>query len=120
MVERDIRDYLQDILTHIDLAEEFVEGMSFDEFQDDSKTILALTRALEIVGEAAKKIPPSLRSQHPEIVWKEVTGMRDKLAHVYFGIQLSTLWDTTKEDLPQLRPVVQAMLDNLTASSDDY
>ena len=119
MVERDIRDYLQDILTHIDFAEEFVEGMSFNDFQNDNKTILALTRALEIIGEATKKIPPSLRDQYPEIVWQEVTGMRDKLAHDYFGVELNIVWNTTREDLPQLKPVVQSMLNRLVASDSD-
>jgi uncharacterized protein with HEPN domain len=113
MVTRNIRDYLQDILTHIELAETFIQRMSFDEFQADQKTILALTRALEIIGEAAKKIPISLRAQYPEITWKKVTGMRDRLAHDYFGIELQTVWDTTQQDLPLLRPVIQAMLNQL-------
>jgi uncharacterized protein with HEPN domain len=120
MVKRDIRDYLQDILTHINLAEQFIEGFTFDELKEDDKTTLALTRAVEIIGEAAKQIPLSLREQYPEIAWKDLVGMRDRLAHVYFGIDLDVVWSTTKEELPLLRPVIQAMLNKLIDSDGDY
>jgi uncharacterized protein with HEPN domain len=120
MVKRDIRDYLQDILTYISLAEQFIEGLTFDELQADDKTTLALTRAVEIIGEAAKQIPTSLREQYPEISWKNLVGMRDRLAHVYFGIDLDVVWSTTKEDLPKLKPVIQAMLNKLIDSDGDY
>ncbi len=113
MVKRDIRDYLNDILTHIDLAYSFVEGMTFEEFENDDKTILALTRALEIIGEATKQIPSAIRQQYSEIIWKDIAGMRDKIAHVYFGISLETVWSTTQEDLPRLKPVIQAILDEM-------
>jgi len=118
MVKRDIRDYLNDILTHIDLAKTFIQDITFEEFQNDDKMILALTRAVEIASEATKQIPGPLREQYSEITWKEVTGMRDRLAHVYFGIDLQTVWDTTLENLPELRPVIQKMLDNLMSAED--
>ncbi len=75
MVKRDIRDYLNDILIHIDLACSFVEGMTFEKFENDDKTVLALTRALEIIGEATKQIPLAMRQQYPEIIWKDIAGM---------------------------------------------
>lgn len=118
MVRRDIRDYLNDILTHIDFAFSFVEGITFDEFKNDDKTIFALTRVLEIIGEAAKQIPLAIREQHPRIGWKDLAGMRDKIAHAYFGIDLQTVWDTTHEDLPKLKPVIQAILDEMKTSED--
>lgn len=113
MVKRDIRDYLNDILTYIDLAEDFVDGISFEQFQTDDKTMLALTRAIEIVGEATKQIPANLRAQYPDVAWEQIVGMRNRLAHVYFGIDFNIVWDATHEDLPQLRPVIQAMLNDL-------
>ena len=91
MVKRDIRDYLDDILTHIDFALSFVEGTTFDEFKNDNKTVFALTCVLEIIGEAAKQIPLTVREQHPDIVWRDLAGMRDKIAHAYFGIDLQTV-----------------------------
>ena len=118
MVKRDIRDYLNDILTHIDLAEEFIEETTFGEFQNDDKTILALTRALEIIGEATKQIPLASREQYPHISWKNIIGMRDRIAHVYFGIDLNIVWRTTQEDLPELRPVIQAILEEVQAAEE--
>ncbi|MBT9314000.1 HepT-like ribonuclease domain-containing protein [Leptothoe spongobia] len=113
MTQRDIRDYLQDILNHIAAAERFINGMTFDDFQSDEKTIFALIRALEVIGEAIKQIPPSLTEQYPDIPWRGFAGMRDKLIHVYFGVKLEILWNTAQQDLPQLQPVIQAMLAQL-------
>jgi uncharacterized protein with HEPN domain len=120
VAKRDIRDYLQDILTHIDLAEQFIEGFTFDELRADARTTLALTRAIEVIGEAAKQIPISLREQYPEISWKNLVGMRDRIAHVYFSINLNIVWNTVKEELPSLRPVIQDILNRLTDSDGDY
>lgn len=113
MTERDVRDYLQDILNTIEMAEQFVAGMTFEEFEDDPKTIFAVTRALEVIGEAAKKIPTELRATYPQVPWKSVTGMRDKLIHAYFGVKVDVLWDTAQQDLARLKPVVQAMYQKL-------
>ncbi|MBW4554303.1 MAG: DUF86 domain-containing protein [Aphanocapsa sp. GSE-SYN-MK-11-07L] len=110
MTQRDIRDYLQDILATIDLAESFVTGMTFGEFQADAKTCFAVIRALEVIGEATKNIPASIRDQYPAIPWKGFAGMRDKLIHAYFGVNLEVVWDTLQQDLPQLRPVICQIL----------
>lgn len=118
MVKRDIRDYLNDILKHIDLAQAFVEGMQFDDFKRDDKTVLALTRAIEIIGEATKQVPMAYRSQYPDISWKSYIGMRDRLAHAYFGVNLDIVWSTTLEDLPKLKPAVQAILEDVQVSTE--
>lgn len=116
MVKRDIRDYLHDILVHIDLAQDFVKGMTFEDFQDDLKTVLAVTRAIEIIGEATKQIPHPIRAQHPNVPWRDITGMRDQIAHAYFGINLKVVWSTTQENLPTFRPTVQSILEDLENS----
>lgn len=84
--------YLKDILTAITSIEEFVKGMDFDEFRKDDKTSSAVIRKFEIIGEATKKIPESLKKKYPEIPWKEMAGMRDKLIHFYFGIDYKLVW----------------------------
>lgn len=67
-------------------AQSFIEGMKFKDFAGDSKSIFAVIRALEIIGEAAKKIPNDIPSRSPEIPWKDMAGMRDVLIHDYFGV----------------------------------
>jgi uncharacterized protein with HEPN domain len=95
-------DYLEDILDAIKKAASFVGGMSFKEFSEDDKTAFAVIRALEIIGEATKNIPESFRNIHPEIPWRSMAGIRDKLIHDYIGINLKVVWKTATEDLPLL------------------
>jgi uncharacterized protein with HEPN domain len=111
--QRAIGDYLQDILDAVNAAIEFVEGMTFAEFEGDKKTIFAATRAIQIIGEAAKKIPDSIKAQYPEIPWKGMTGMRDKVTHEYFGVNLDVLWDTIQQDLPKVKDLMPEVLVNL-------
>lgn len=110
MSTRQIQDYLQDILDAIDAAESFVEGMTFEDFQNDQKTIFAVTRAIEIIGEAAKSIPISWREKYSQIPWKNITGMRDKLIHHYFGVNLQVVWNTVKDEIVRLKPIIQEIL----------
>ncbi|MEM9808938.1 MAG: DUF86 domain-containing protein [Cyanobacteria bacterium P01_D01_bin.56] len=113
MVQRDVRDYLQDILHYIATAERLIDDMTFEEFEEDEKTVLALTRAVEIVGEAAKQIPMSLREQYPAVSWKQLVGMRDRLAHAYFSIDLDILWNAAQHVLPTFTPTIQTMLEQI-------
>jgi uncharacterized protein with HEPN domain len=109
--DRECSDYLEDILDAIQKATAFMGEMSFDQFSIDDKTVFAVIRALEIIGEAAKKIPESIRANHTEIPWREMAGIRDKLIHDYFGINLKVVWKTVKEDLPSLAPHLRRILD---------
>jgi len=110
---REYKDYLTDILDSIDKAENFVKGMKFETFKKDAKTAYAVIRAFEIMGEAVKKIPSSVRNKHKNIPWKEMAGMRDKLIHEYFGIKPRVVWKTIKQDLPKIKPYLQSMLNKL-------
>jgi len=113
MTQRDIRDSLQDILATIDLAEQFVTGLTFTNFENDPKTVFAVIRAIEVIGEAVKNIPLSLRDQHPEIPWRGFTGMRDKLIHDYFNTDVEIIWKAVQDDVPQLKTMISRVLADL-------
>lgn len=100
---REFLDYIEDVLTSMDKAENFIQDISYDDFLADDKTSYATLRALEIIGEAVKKVPQAVRNSYPEIPWTEMAGMRDKLIHDYFGVNLQTVWDTVKKDIPELK-----------------
>ncbi len=100
---RDYKIYLKDILAAVDSIEAFVGGMSFEEFRADDKTTSAVIRKLEIIGEATKQVPDDVRQQYPDIPWKEMAGMRDRLIHFYFGVDYRLVWAAIKQRLPRLR-----------------
>ena len=110
MKEREYGDFTQDIIDCIEALEEFTQGISFETFSKDRKTIFAVTRSLEIIGEATKNLPKSLRDKYPNIPWKKMAAVRDKLAHGYFGIDLEILWGVAKKDMPPLKPLIQQVL----------
>ena len=100
---RDEALYLKDILTAIESIEQFVAHMSFEAFQTDDKTLSAVVRKLEIIGEAAKRVPDEVRLSHPNVPWKEMAGMRDKLIHFYFGVDHQLVWKAVQQRLPSIK-----------------
>ena len=104
-------DYLRDILESINKALSFVKGMSEDDFLQDEKTVFAVIRAFEIIGEATKKISDEVRTKYPAVPWREMAGMRDKLVHDYFGINLRVIWKSIEEDLPLLKVTIEQVLE---------
>jgi uncharacterized protein with HEPN domain len=114
--ERTYRDYLLDMADAFEKIEQFIKGMEFDEFLADDKTAFAVVRGLEIIGEATKMIPDSLRQTYPTVPWKAMAGMRDKLIHHYFGVDLNVVWETAVNDLPPLKSQIQQVLDDLANS----
>lgn len=93
----------------LDAAQEaiaFVQGSCRADLDDDRKLVLALVKAIEIIGEAAYQTSPATRAQLPHIPWEDIIGMRHRLVHAYFDINLDILWQTVQADLP---PLVQAL-----------
>ena len=107
---REITDYLNDILGSINEVEEFVSGMAYDEFAADKKTVNAVIRSLEVLGEATKHVPVSFRNRHPNIPWSKMAGMRDVLIHDYMGVDLKTVWKVAQERLPEIKPLIDSLV----------
>lgn len=110
---RAYQDYLEDILDSVEKVSRFVQGMTYEQFANDDKTSYAVIRALEIIGEATKHIPESIRTDHPLVPWREMAGIRDKLIHDYFGVNHKVIWKTAIEDLPNIEPAIRSVLDDL-------
>ena len=110
--ERLYKDYLEDIIEAIDKTSEFINGITYDRFCQDDRTLFAVIRALEIIGEATKRIPDSVRLEHSEIPWREMAGMRDKLIHDYTGVDRELVWKTATDDLPELKASIYHLLMN--------
>jgi uncharacterized protein with HEPN domain len=109
-MKREYTDYLNDMLENAEKAVSFVQGMKFEDFQKDDKAVYAVIRAFEIIGEAARQIPENVHKANPEIPWREITGMRNKLTHEYFGVNTKVVWKTVKEDLPLIIPALKKMI----------
>lgn len=113
---RDSTQFLLDILESIDDIEEFIKGTEFNEFSDDKKTIYAVMKALEIIGEASKNISDTLKNEHPEVPWKLMAGIRDKVVHGYFVVDLPIIWSTIKKDVPSLKEPLEEILEEIKKS----
>jgi len=102
--------YLQDIAQSCEKVFRYTQGLSQADLIREEKTYDAVVRNLEIVGEAAKHIPDELRKQLPNIEWRKVAGLRDMLAHAYFGIDDDILWDVIQNKVPQLSKAINEFL----------
>ena len=110
---RDSGLYLRDILSALEAIEAFVEDMDFDSFRDDDKTTSAVIRKFEIIGEASKNVPNRIKEQYPSIPWKDMAGMRDRLIHFYFGIDYELVWNTIRNRIPAIKPLLSQILEDL-------
>ena len=109
-MKEEFLDYIEDIIGAMNDTLSFVKDMEYDGFVEDRKTVYAVIRALEIIGEAVKKIPVSVKNRYPQIPWKEMAGMRDKVIHEYSGVDLKRVWSTAKKDIPDLKPIFEKIL----------
>jgi uncharacterized protein with HEPN domain len=110
MSERTDGDFLNDIQEAVRRINAYTAAMTYEQFLADIKTQDAVIRNLEIIGEATKGLPAALRAKYPEVPWKGMAGVRDKLIHHYFGVNLDIVWDVVTVELPALERQVEGMV----------
>ena len=113
MSQRIIFHFLEDIIEAIEAIERFVIQMDLEQFQNDEKTIRAVEREFEIIGEAVKKLPDTITKNYPTIPWKAIAGIRDRLIHHYWDTEVEILWKTIEESLPPFKiSILQIITEN--------
>lgn len=109
-MKKEFLDYIDDIIKAMDDALSFVKDTDYNSFLRDRKTAYAAIRALEIIGEATKNIPIEIKNNYPQVPWKDMAGMRDKVIHAYFGVDMKRVWSTVTIDIPKLKPLFEKIL----------
>lgn len=110
MSKRSQKLFLKDILESIERIESYTKGLSYNDFLNDRKTIDAVLRNLEVIGEAVKNLSEKLKKLYPEVNWKRIAGMRDRLIHGYFGVDIEIVWETIQSRLPELKKQIEKIL----------
>jgi uncharacterized protein with HEPN domain len=110
MPKRDSDLLMEDILSAVRKIERYTSGMDQALFRQDDKTIDAVVRNLEIIGEAARQLPEGFLARYPDVPWRQIAGLRNRIVHEYFGLDLELIWQVIRQDLPQL----QGRLEDLT------
>jgi uncharacterized protein with HEPN domain len=90
---------------------EYTEGLEFDSFRKDYKTVDAVIRNFEVIGEASKNLPEELKSAYPTMPWKEMYRLRNKITHEYFGIDYEIIWEIVKTDIPDARKIITTIIE---------
>lgn len=110
--------YLEHIIIAISDVEQFLKGVTKEEFFENREKQYAVFRALEIIGEAAKNLSRELKAKNREVQWRDIAGMRDKLIHAYFGINLDLVWETVKKNLPELKKQISEILKKISENGN--
>jgi len=109
---RDYILFLEDTLNAIEKIEEYTVDLSFEEFCNYDMAVDAVIRNLEVIGEATRNIPSEIRMKYPDVEWKEAVGFRNVLIHDYFGIDLESVWDTLKKNIPTFRKHIAEVIES--------
>ena len=109
-MSREFLDFIEDILDGMIKAETLLKEVSYSQFEADFRINFAVVRALEIIGEAVKRLPEDLLQRYPDIPWKGMAGMRDRIIHGYDNVDLQIVWDVVKRDIPEIKPKIKLIL----------
>ena len=118
MSDREIQLLLEDIQGACQKILSYTAGMSFDDFISDDKTIDAVVRNFEIIGEAANRVPEDFKVDHPEIEWRRIVGFRNRIIHEYFGINYEIVWKIKDENIQQLADFIEQAIEGLRDQSE--
>ncbi len=112
MDKKDDIVYLKHIFDAMLTIEEYIQGVDYGEFMSKSKKMLhdGVVRQIEIIGEATKNLSEIIRKKYPDVPWKDMAGMRDKLIHQYFGVDLDAVWETAQNDVPNLKSKIERII----------
>jgi uncharacterized protein with HEPN domain len=105
------RDYLRHIQIEINFLIQASAGVTIERFLEDATLQRAFVRSIEVIGEAAKQVPDTFRSQHPHVAWRGMVGMRDRLIHGYFGVDYTLVWDVVSKRIPELDEQISSILE---------
>lgn len=111
--------YLQDMLTGIERIESYIEGFNFRQFKQDYKTVDAVIRNFEVIGEAAKNLPEEIKSKYLEVPWAEMYLLRNKISHEYFGVDYEIIWDVAVNYLPKNKKQIESILNEEERNTGD-
>ncbi|CCI05904.1 DUF86 domain-containing protein [Microcystis aeruginosa] len=111
-MKRIVKNYLEDILKYAKIIQEQTINLSFEEFEQNEERVLSVMMALAIIGEASKNIPDEFRCLYPQIEWRKMAGMRDKIIHDYSEVRLITLWQTSQDNIPDLIPKMTTIINH--------
>ena len=110
-MSRNYNLYLQDIVPATDRIASYIEGVTCSEFETDQMRIDAVIRNLQIIGEAVKRIPDSIREGYPSVPWHNIAGLRNRVTHVYFNVDIDIIWDVVQFELPMLKTRIQQLIE---------